>query len=250
MAIDPTRYNSQDYWQGRLVTPPDDAGYSYYRPVWLTKFLGDAQNPNLDCAPEFMQERARKLVQKLQAGSWKMLEVGCGPGSIVYSLRQFYGQDALGMDISQWAINWGISVFNGSDPNFGHMVDPTMDMTPYLTQHNATQTPWPYSSNYFNLVFSFNFFQCIEEAEVQTVIDEMDRVRHAAGYTYHLIRSNVNPDYYTVPVVSSESPSNSPSFSPSPSASPEKLKLDWWADTFDWPNNTILVDQTGYEVVL
>ena len=226
MPISPDRYNSQEYWQGRKTEFADNAGYSFYRPVWLNCNRGSLPSPEcLEVLPEHWRERARQLINKLGAANWKILELGCGPGQMVHRLRQ-QGQEAYGLDVSQWALDWGIQVFQGLDPDFGHMVEAPADISPFLVCQDATATPWPWAKNYFNCVFSLDFLECLEEAAVPAVVTEIGRVLHPAGWTYHLIRCSPPADFYLT------------------------KPIEWWA-SLNWPKNTILVRyEDGYEVLV
>lgn len=84
-----------------------------------------------------------------------MLDVGCGPGMLVKSLRE-QGMEAYGTDFSpvlkkkQWL------------------------GCPYFVQADAQDLPFP--DNSFDLIFSSEFFEHLLPEQVETVFSEMKRV--------------------------------------------------------------------------
>ena len=88
-------------------------------------------------------------------GAETVLDIGCGPGMMVKSLRE-EGVQAYGLDFapSLMKIQW-------------HGL-------PYFVGGNAQKLP--FSDNSFDLVFSSEFFEHLDESQIDTVYEEMKRV--------------------------------------------------------------------------
>lgn len=100
----------------------------------------------------------------------KFLDIGCGTGKLIKWLR-FFGVDAYGLDFSQYAID---------------IAD--KEIKKYIKLGNATNIPYP--DNYFDLVFSFDLLNHIEQSKIRLVIKESIRV--SSKYIYHKIYTREN----------------------------------------------------------
>jgi len=90
----------------------------------------------------------------------KMLDVGCGRGTVVAYARDL-GIEAYGFDFSEWAIS-----DEGRYPRCKRE---------WLTVHDATK-PWPYPDNSFDFVVALDFWEHIYIDDVGFAVKEMYRV--------------------------------------------------------------------------
>ena len=91
----------------------------------------------------------------------KILEIGCGIGTVVNELGK-KGHDIIGIDISSEAIKYGRKKYD----------DISLEV-------QAAET-LPYGNESFNVVLSFDVFEHI--AEIDKHISEVRRVLHPGGY--------------------------------------------------------------------
>lgn len=98
----------------------------------------------------------RALLIRLFINPKTCLDVGCGTGDLIKSLRGF-GIDAYGVELSYDAID---------------LVDPMV--RPYVKEASAEKLP--YKTDEFDLVVSFDVLQHIEQSKLRKTIKEMVRV--------------------------------------------------------------------------
>lgn len=98
----------------------------------------------------------RAIVIKSTLAPTKVLDVGCGTGQLIRSLRSF-GVDAYGVEISKDALE---------------MVDP--DIRQYVKYGDITDLP--YKDNEFDLVVTYDVLEHIDKGKLQKAISEMARV--------------------------------------------------------------------------
>lgn len=116
---------------------------------------GKEQRGNLQTNLEFIAQTGL-----LKAGD-KILEIGCGIGTVVYELKS-QGYDVIGIDISQEAIIYGLK-------KYGDI---------HLEAQAAEALP--YEDESFDVVLSFDLFEHI--AQVDKHISEVYRVLKSEGY--------------------------------------------------------------------
>lgn len=127
-----------------------------YDQVWRKGLQkGKEQRGNLKTNLEFLTET--KILKK----SDKILEIGCGIGSIVYQLSG-EGYDITGTDISQESIAYGLKKYGG----IKLQVQPAEKLE--------------FETNSFDVVLSFDLFEHI--AEVDRHISEVSRVLKDGGF--------------------------------------------------------------------
>jgi ubiquinone/menaquinone biosynthesis C-methylase UbiE len=128
----------------------------FYDDTWRKSLDEGTENRgNLQANLQFLQET--NLLKK----SDKILEIGCGTGSLVNELKT-KGFDIAGTDISQEAIAYGLKKYG----------DIKLSVQP------AEQLPFPDGS--FNVVLSFDLFEHI--ARVDKHVSEVVRVLTSDGY--------------------------------------------------------------------
>lgn len=99
----------------------------------------------------------------LQPGA-KVLEVGCGKGYLLYEFTQAVsGCEVTGFDISEYAI-----------------AESKPEIRDALFVHKAEATPWPFSDQYFDLVFSVATLHNLPLYELKKALPEMSRVAKKA----------------------------------------------------------------------
>ena len=167
MVLNPEEYD-QSYFDGRLATYKHNAGYGKYA-RW---YRGDADNP--DDAGELFKEQARRWVEQYSF-TGKLLDVGCAKGFHVKDFRDL-GVDAWGVDVSSYAVG---------------EAEPAV--APYLTVANILTHISSYKRNEWDVIFSARFLECISEADLPGLIDEMNRV---SRYQVHIIDEQPNSTYY------------------------------------------------------
>lgn len=105
---------------------------------------------------QFRKTRIDEFTQVVMRHSpAKVLDVGCGLGSLVYSLRKL-GVDARGLDFATTLRD-----------DFGHKEE-------FFVFADAKKMPFP--DNSFDVVFSSDFFEHLDEEDVPVVLNEMKRV--------------------------------------------------------------------------
>jgi len=201
MAIlQPEEYDIS-YFDGRKATYSHNAGYGAYE-RWYRK-------EGVNSLGEFWKDEAKKYLDTYQLQGKKVLELGCAKGFIVKDLRDM-GVDAYGLDISQYAID-------NCEP----------EAAPYLTVGDARTTLSTYKNREFDVVFSRSFMECIPEADLPSLIDDINRISKSQ---FHIIdefigeKSNAAQYYLNKPIE------------------------DWV--NYSWPRGTKLVKQENNSVIL
>lgn len=128
----------------------------FYDDTWRKSLDEGTENRgNLQANLQFLQET------NLLKTSDKILEIGCGTGSLVHELSG-KGFDITGMDISQEAITYGIKKYR----DIKLSVQPTEQLS--------------FADESFNVVLSFDLFEHI--ARVDRHVSEVYRVLAPGGY--------------------------------------------------------------------
>lgn len=163
----PSEYNS-DYFNG--VHP---AGYSPRYERW----------PRLDpgfcldgvSTGEFYNDSAKNINILGFLSGKKFMEIGCGYGYIIKWLRD-NGIEAYGIDVSAYAIS---------------QADPSI--APYLQVGDIRTVITGWKKNAYNVLYSRNMLCCFSDADLASLITEMNRV----GFLQiHQIWDDNNPEYY------------------------------------------------------
>ncbi len=128
----------------------------YYNKGWRNELCaGKEQRGNLKANLEFLDKI--KIIKPED----KILEIGCGIGSVVYELSQT-GYDIIGTDISSEAIVYGQKKYG----NINLEVQPAEGL--------------PYKEKSFDIVLSFDLFEHI--AMIDKHVSEVYRVLRIGGY--------------------------------------------------------------------
>ncbi len=123
------------------MTPETVDYHEVYERDWRGSLAaGKEQRGNLQACLDFIES-----VNLIESGH-KVLEIGCGIGSVTNHLAQ-KGIDAIGTDISDVAIQYGREKY----PNA------------HLEAHPAEALPWP--DNTFDVVLSFDLFEHIPDTD-------------------------------------------------------------------------------------
>lgn len=157
------------YFDGRLQPTRRNAGYSLYR-----RWERDGS--------ELFTDIAQGWLNHLTLPNQKVLEVGCAKDFIVENLVD-NGVDAYGLDVSDWCINTCNQA--GTDqaatirrPDLasrfflGNALDPVNGLGQFRR-------------NEFDVVISFRFLECIEDADMPTLVSELNRITR--GVQVHMI---------------------------------------------------------------
>jgi len=188
-VLEPNEYDIS-YFDGRSTSLKHNAGYSEY--VRWNRFDG------VGSTGEYWRDQAASLDGRNQIVGKKVLEIGCAKGFVVEELRDL-GIDAWGLDVSPYAIG-----------------EATSTLQPFLHTGDARTYLANFARNEFDLVLSMRFLECISEADMPDLVDEMNRI---SWYQYHTIDTVPPPNYYTV------------------------QPMSWWSDLKWKKNRTILVDR-------
>lgn len=164
-----------------------NAGYSKYE-RWFRK---EGENST----GEFWKDKANGWVNHLVLSGKKVLELACAKGFVVQDMREL-GVDAWGMDVSAYAIG-------EADPS----------VQPFLTQGDVRTDLTQYANKEFDVVFSFRLLECLTDAEVAALVDELKRI---SKKTVMVVSLNPNPTYYNVKT------------------------LQEWLDNFAWAKGTVI----------
>lgn len=116
---------------------------------------GKEERGNLEINLEFLAEA------NLLKANDKILEIGCGIGSVVFELSK-QGHDITGVDISREAIAYGLKKYDD-----------------IKLQVQAAEV-LPYEDQSFDIVLSFDLFEHI--AQIDRHVSEVSRVLRAGGY--------------------------------------------------------------------
>jgi len=193
-VLDPSEYDIS-YFDGRSTSLKHNAGYAKYERWYRNDGAGSLGEKWLD--------RAKFYVDKYQLQGKKVLDIGCAKGFMVEDLRGM-GVDAYGLDVSPYAIG---------------EADPAVQ--PYLYTGDARTYLSNFVNNEFQVVFSLRFLECMPEADIPDLIDEMNRI---GRFQFHAIDVDPNPTYY------------------------HAQPLTWWAN-FKWPKKTVLIGRETEEEV-
>lgn len=171
-VLQPSEYDAM-YFDGGNQTYAHNAGYHKYE-RWYRRdpctFPGAAEHFD-----EYWKDIAYKATQRFNLTGKKVLDVGCAKGFFVEDLR-FFGVDAYGIDVSQYAINCSSEA-----------------VKPYLTVADVRTYLSTYSKNEWWVLYSLKFLSCMNDADLAIVIPEMNRV---SKYQFHVIDLNLKPAFY------------------------------------------------------
>ncbi len=146
------------YFDGKTVALRHNAGYNKYE-RWF-------RNDGINSLGEFWKDKAKKLFDTYLLNGKKVLELGCAKGFIVEDLRVM-GVNCFGLDASSYAIGKASDI-----------------VKPFLTIADARTELAKYGDNAFDVVFSLRFLECIPEADLSALINEMNRI---SKFQFHFI---------------------------------------------------------------
>jgi len=139
-----------------MLDPQLKAQQQLYDEGWRKELrIGKEERGNFRTNLEFLREAC------LLKPDDKVLEIGCGIGSIVFDLGK-QGHDVTGIDISREAIAYGLNKYRDI-----HLEVQAAENLPYADQS-------------FDVVLSFDLFEHI--AAIDLHISEVRRVLRAGGY--------------------------------------------------------------------
>ena len=132
----------------------------------------------------------------------KVLEVGCAAGPVIMYLNNFFGIEAVGVDVSDWAVE--------------HRLHPN------VVKGNVASLP--FDSGEFDFVFSSHAIEHCHAIQIDRAIAEMTRVSTPYGTQMHLLPllgSTSYPDIFGAIVQLRRDPTH-------------RLLFDrgWWLDRF------------------
>jgi SAM-dependent methyltransferase len=117
---------------------------------------------------------------ELQPGG-RVLDVGCAKGFLVHDLRTVAGLDAVGVDVSEYAIE--------------HVME---EARPYVSVANAVELP--FEDDEFELVLSINTLHNLRLPDLERALLEIERVGTGRAYIvldgYRNEREKVNLMYW------------------------------------------------------
>lgn len=193
-VLQPSEYD-QSYFDGRLATYRHNAGYSEYK-RWF-RHEGEGSTG------EYWKDMAAGWINHLALSGKKVLEIGCAKGFLVKDLRDM-GVDAWGLDVSQYAVD-------NCEP----------EVAPYLSVGDARTYLSNYSNKEWDVVLSLRFLECIDEADLPDLVDEINRI---SKKSVHVVDNFVDAksgagQYYT-------------------QHTPQE-----WLDNYSWARGTVIVPQ-------
>jgi ubiquinone/menaquinone biosynthesis C-methylase UbiE len=95
----------------------------------------------------------------------KMLEVGCAAGPTIYHLNTYFGIDALGVDVSAWAVEKRL----------------------HKNVSQASADALPFADGEFDLIFSCHALEHLTQDILQKSLSELSRVCVPGGVQFHLL---------------------------------------------------------------
>lgn len=155
------------YFDGKHQDYRHNAGYGEYKRWFRTD--------GADSLGEFWLDKAKSLVDTYDLVDKKVLEIGSAKGFIVEDLRSF-GVDAYGLDISQYVYD-----------------EASAELKPFLTVGDARTYLSKYKDEEFDVILSLRFLECLSEAELPSLVNEMNRISKSQ---IHFIDEKSNPNFY------------------------------------------------------
>lgn len=198
MAILDRSEYTQSYFEGNH--PAGYTKYDKWNRVDLSMF-SEAESTG-----EFYSDIAKKFKLLAFLDGKRVLELGCAKGYTIEWLRN-NGIDANGLDICQWIVDQSAA-----------------SIKPYITVADVMTHLPTLGRNAYNVLYSKDFLCCFSDADIATLITQMNRV----GFLQvHQIRDGYNSTYYN------------------------NHTMDWWASQ-PFKKGTILIngdDFNNYRVV-
>lgn len=147
-------------------------GYGHYMPVRLSRT--DDSSPEND---EWYR-KAQTFIDKGGLVGLKVIDLGCGFGSLVRYLRQL-GANAYGLDLS-YPISQGIALWP--------------ELEPYLIVADARIWVPAQTHNSWDAIISRGFLDCLTDTELTAIIPAMNKT---CKFTQiHGVDPNDNPEWY------------------------------------------------------
>jgi len=152
-------------------------GYGLYQPI--ITIVNPAFYSGLDINDEW-GIRAQRFVVRGGLSGRRILELGCGYGSLVRKLRGL-GADAYGLDLS-WPINQGINLWPEMLP---YLI--AADARDYLADPNRKRNEW-------DAVISRKFLDCLSDSDLAAMIPQMNYI--TKFLQVHFVDDDIDGEYY------------------------------------------------------
>lgn len=179
-VLQPSEYDIS-YFDGAKSSYTHNAGYTKYQ-RWFRNDLGSVDNPQTS-EGEFFKDIAKRLEGANALQSKSVLEIGCAKGFLVEDLNDL-GVNAYGIDVSDYAINTAEDAATVRRP----------DLADRFTVGNALDVLPTYRKNQFDVLITRWTLECFEDADLLTLINEMNRVTKFVQI--HIIWQSITPTYY------------------------------------------------------
>jgi 2-polyprenyl-3-methyl-5-hydroxy-6-metoxy-1,4-benzoquinol methylase len=166
--LQPSEYDIS-YFDGAKTKSPHGAGYSSYERWHRVR--------GVNSLGEYWKDLASQYKGKFNLAGKKVLEIGCAKGFVVEDLRGM-GVDARGIDVSSYAIS------QASDA-----------VKPFLVVGDVRTALSQFGNKQFDVVFSLRVLECIPEADLPSLVSELNRV---SKFQFHVVDEQPNPNYYLV----------------------------------------------------
>jgi len=191
ILLQPNEYNAS-YFDGRYQSLSHNAGYTTYE-----RWYHDGSN-NFDLM-------AVDILNRYAVGNKKILEIGCAKGFLVEDLRN-RGIDAFGVDVSQYCYNQA----NPSVQPYLTVVDIRIGQSTFLSDFN---------NNYFSLIIGMNMLCCFSDAEITSMVTQLNRI---SSDQFYVISENANTVYYN------------------------SKTIQQWRDSFSWEQGTVFIKDVEF----
>lgn len=176
-VLQPNEYDAS-YFEGSTQTFAHNAGYSSYQGVEYNQVSTRFVDTLEDSTGTVFGDMAKGLNVNNRFIGKKILIVGCAYGFLVQGLRNL-GIDAWGIDVSSFAISQAVP-----------------EVAPYLQVADANIIMSTYKRNEFDWIISRWFLECIDDADLPSLIDNMNK---ASREQVHIVFPDTTPpEYYNV----------------------------------------------------
>lgn len=178
-VLQPSEYNF-DYFNGGLSGNTHPAGYTNYGRMQYDRTAAGFGFGLEESTGNMFGDLIQSMNYRIN-GVWNsrtVLVLGCAYGYEVKALRDL-GIEAYGIDVSTYAISQ-------ADPSIAQ----------YLQVQDA-QTYLPtLPKNAYNYIFSRGFLECMSDADLASLLLEMERVSKSGEM--HIISTTAPPEHYNI----------------------------------------------------